>query len=84
MPSYWANRDPTLTEDELARVNKILLWARMHKDCMFFGVLVTVPRLTKFVYAKAGDGSRSKPAEESTKVLVDLSRPTVNTWGATP
>jgi hypothetical protein len=76
-PSEGANKEPILTEDELAQVNKLLLWAQMHDDCMLFSQLVTMPRLMEFVYLVAitTGGSRKRSANETTRVLVDLSPP---------
>ena len=81
IPSNRANKEPILTKDELNRVNKIIKCSRMHNDCMYFGVLVSMSRLMEFVYATAADWS-SKSASESTRIPVDSSPPT--TWGATP
>ena len=58
----------------------------MHDDYIFFSGLVTLPRLMEFVYSIANtvDRLRSRPADESTRILVDSNPLTANTRGATP
>ena len=54
----------------------------MHDDCMFFSILVTMPRLMEFMFpvADTADGSRSRPVDEPTRILIDSSPLAVNTW----
>ena len=82
---YGANKEPILTEDELAQISKIFLWAQMHDDCMLFSQLVTVPRLVEFVYlvVNTASGSRKRPMDKTTRVPVDRSPLATNTQGAT-
>ena len=57
----------------------------MHDDCMLFSQLVIVPRLIEFVYSVVNTtgGSRKRLADETTRVLVDLSTLVANTRGTT-
>jgi hypothetical protein len=75
-------QEPYLTSSELARVDKVLKWARKHDSCLTYAVLGSIPRLMEFVYEPAGH-----VAVELRKVLIKVpvnpSPPAANTRGAT-
>ena len=83
-----AHKEPILFEEEIVRVNKVLAWARIHEDAMYYNQLVTVTKLNMYLYSAIDTAGRSRKrlASEAANnlMLVASNPPTANTRGATP
>jgi hypothetical protein len=84
MPSNRAFKELVLTSKEIKWDSDIIQWSWTHESCMYFGSLVTVLRLSKFIYEIGTFGIASRPKGETARILVDQIPPATNTQGATP
>jgi hypothetical protein len=83
-PSAEAYSEPVLTPEMIRRVNEVVKWGRDHPKMMFIGSLVTVPRLSEFVYDVESFRPPPRPIGDPLRVRPDPSGPAANTRASTP
>jgi hypothetical protein len=83
-PPAEAYEEPVLTPESIHRVNKVVKWGREHPKMMFVGSLVTVPKLSEFVYDVESFRPPVRPIGDPLRVRADPNGPAANTRASTP
>jgi hypothetical protein len=89
-PPTEAYEEPVLTPEMVRRVNKVIKWGREHPKMMFVGSLITVTKLSEFVYDVDSFRRASRPASDPLRARLDPegrldpSGPAANTRASTP
>jgi hypothetical protein len=89
-PPTEAYEEPVLTSEMIHRVNKVIKWGREHPKIMFVGSLITVTKLSEFVYDVDSFRRPSRPASDPLRARLDPegrldpSGPAANTRASTP
>jgi hypothetical protein len=89
-PPTEAYEEPVLTPEMVRRVNKVIKWGREHPKMMFVGSLITVTKLSEFVYDVDSYRRPSRPASDPLRARLDPegrldpSGPAANTRASTP
>jgi hypothetical protein len=83
-PTAEAYEEPVMTPEMIHRVNKVIKWGRERPKMMFVGSLVTVPKLSEFVYDVESFRPPVRPIGDPLRVRADPSGPAANTRASTP
>jgi hypothetical protein len=70
-PPTEAYEEPVLTPEMIRRVNKVIKWGRGHPKMMFVGSLITVTKLSEFVYDVDSFRRPSRPASDPIRARLD-------------
>jgi hypothetical protein len=89
-PPARAHDEPILTPEMIHRVNQVIKWGREHPKMMFVGSLITIPKLSEYVYdvesyrpstRPVGDPLRARPDPTG---RLDRGGPAANTRASSP
>jgi hypothetical protein len=89
-PPSEAYEEPVRTPEMVRRINQVIKWGREHPKMMFVGSLITVTKLSEFVYDVESFRRASRPASDPLRARLDPegrldpSGPAANTRASTP
>jgi hypothetical protein len=89
-PPSEAYEEPIRTPEMVRRINQVIKWGREHPKMMFVGSLITVTKLSEFVYDVESFRRASRPASDPLRARLDPegrldpSGPAANTRASTP
>jgi hypothetical protein len=89
-PPSEAYEEPIRTPEMVRRINQVIKWGREHPKMMFVGSLITVTKLSEFVYDVESFRGASRPASDPLRARLDPegrldpSGPAANTRASTP